>query len=206
MKDLIRRVLKEYVNKDIITLEEINLPDGFLNILIFEGKANVKIPSNLEKELMSYISKKYNWPPTVEERWCSDIKEKENNKTKTITKSCNKVFNFNLTYHWLQRLFRSEEKDYQKDGKYYNKKIVNPEKTEGIDLFFNSKEKINDFIDNSKEWSVNARKTILLSKDKYQTIISIKKEKKGEYTAEFLTQIKGERFFDTPELKKATYL
>ena len=206
MRDLIRKILKEYTNRDIITLEEITLPDGFLDRLIFEGKANVPIPSGLEKELMSYISKKYNWPPTIENRWCSDIKEKENKKDKTIIKSCNKVFEFELTIHWLRRLFRKYEKDYKEGGRFESKSIENPSKTEGINLFFDSKNKINNFIDNANEWSYHERKYILLSKNNYQTILALKKEKKGHYLVEFITQIKGERFFDTPELKKTTYL
>ena len=175
MRDLIKRILKEYTNRDIITLEEITLPDGFLDILIFEGKANVPIPSGLEKELMSYISKKYNWPPTIENRWCSDIKEKENKKDKTIIKSCNKVFEFELTIHWLRRLFRKYEKDYKEGGRFEGKSIENPSKTEGIDLFFDSKNKINNFIDNANEWSYHERKFILLSKNNYQTILALKK-------------------------------
>lgn len=208
MKDLIRRILKEYTNKDTITLEEINLPDGFLDILIFEGKATTPIPSGLEKDLMSYISKKYNWPPTVDDRWCSDIQEKENKKDKTIIKSCNKVFNFELTNHWLRRLFRKNEPEYKKNGKFEGKSIENPNKTEGIDLFFDSKNKINDFIDNSRGWSSMAEKFILLTNktNMYQVIISIRKEKKYNYLVKFITQIKGEKFFDTPELGKSVRL
>jgi hypothetical protein len=206
MRDLIRKILKEYINRDTITLEEINLPDGFLDTLIIEGKATAPIPSGLEKELMSYISKKYNWPPTIEDRWCSDIKEKENKKNKTIIKSCSKKFEFKLTNHWLIRLFRKDEPEYKEGGKWENKKIKNPNKHEGIDLFYNSKEKINDFIDNSQNWLPNMRKYVLLSKGDYYQIISLKKEKKGEFNVEFITQIKGEKFFDTPEFKKTTHI
>jgi hypothetical protein len=46
----------------------------------------------------------------------------------------------------------------------------------------------------------------LLSEDDYQEIIILTKEKTGNYLVKFITQIKGERFFDTPELKKTTYL
>lgn len=204
MRDLIRKILKEYTNRDVITLEEITLPEGIIDLLIIEGKARVKIPSGLEKELMSYISKKYNWPPTIEDRWCSDIKEKEKNNT--IVKSCNKVFKFELSIHWLRRLFRKDESEYKINGRYGDKKIENPSKTEGIDLFFDSKNKINDFIDNASDWSHHERKYILLTKNNYQNILALKKEKKGHYLVEFITQIKGERFFDTPELKKTTYL
>jgi hypothetical protein len=208
MRDLIRRILKEHVNKETITLEEINLPDGFLDILIIEGKATTPIPSGLEKELMSYISKKYNWPPSVNNKWCSDIKEKENKDDKTIIKSCNKVFEFELSNHWLRRLFRKNEPEYKKNGRFEGKSIENPNKTEGIDIFFNSKDKINDFIDNSGGWQPMTEKFILLTNksNMYQVIISLRKEKKSNYLAKFITQIKGEKFFDTPELKKSIRL
>jgi hypothetical protein len=103
-------------------------------------------------------------------------------------------------------LFRETEPEYRKGGKWENKRIKNPGTKEGIDLFFKSKEKINDFIDNSQNWLSNERKYILLSKNDYYQIIGIVKERKGEFNIEFITQIKGERFFDTPELKKTLHI
>jgi hypothetical protein len=43
MKDLIKAILREYTKKDIITLEEIFLPDDFLETLIAEGNTTVNI-------------------------------------------------------------------------------------------------------------------------------------------------------------------
>jgi len=206
MKSLIRKILNEFVDKDVITLEELNIPNSFFNSLINEGRSTVSIPKGLEKELMDYIRNKFNWPPTIDKKWCSDIKEKEDKENNLIRYSCNKKFDFKLTNHWLQRLFRKDEPEYKPGGRWSHKNIINPTKKEGINLFFNSKEKINDYIDNAKNWSPNESKFILLSQNNYQLIIALKKEKKGDYTAEFITQIKGERFFDTPELKKTTYL
>jgi hypothetical protein len=206
MRDLIRTILREHTKKDIITLEEIFLPNDFLETLITEGKTTVDIPRGLEKNLNNYIKEKFNWPPNVNSVWCSDIKEKENLEKKIVTYSCNKKFTFNLTKHWLIRLFRETEPEYKKGGKWEDKKIKNPGTKEGIDLFFKSKEKINDFIDNSQNWLSNERKYILLSKNDYYQIIGIVKERKGEFNIEFITQIKGERFFDTPELKKTLHI
>ena len=98
--------------------------------------------------LLLIISKKFNWPPNINQKWCSDIKEKEDFEKRIVKYSCNKKFSFLLSKHWLQRLFRSEEPDYKEGGKWFKKTITDPTPTEGIDLFFNSKEKINDFIDN----------------------------------------------------------
>jgi hypothetical protein len=208
MRSLIRTILKEYVNKETITLEEIFLPEGFFEYLMNEGKATVNIPKGLEKELNSYIESKFNWPPNIDSVWCSDIREKENLEKKIVTYSCNKKFTFNLGAHWLQRLFREEEPTYKKGGKWENKNIKNPSKKEGINLFFNSKEKINDFIDGETSWGPSTEKKILLTLGDFQQILSIRKELigKGNYFVTFITQIKGEKFFDTPELKKVTYL
>jgi hypothetical protein len=208
MRDLIRTILREHTKKDIITLEEIFLPNDFLETLITEGKTTVDVPSGLEKNLNNYIKEKFNWPPNVNSVWCSDIKEKENLEKKIVTYSCNKKFTFNLGAHWLKRLFRADEPEYKKGGKWENKKIKNPGTKEGIDLFFKSKEKINDFIDGEARWKPSTDKTILLTSGDFQEILTIRKEMigKGNYFVTFITQIKGERFFDTPELKKTTYL
>lgn len=206
MNELIRTILKEYVEKNNITLEEIFLPKGFFDCILNEGKTTIDIPRGLEKNLNDYITEKFNWPPNVNSFWCGDISKKEDLEKKIVKYSCNKKFTFDITKHWLKRLFRADEPEYKKGGKWENKKIKNPGTKEGIDLFFSSKEKINDFIVNSKSWLPNERKYILLSKNDYHQIIGIVKEKKGEFNIEFITQIKGERFFDTPELKKTTYI
>jgi hypothetical protein len=107
-------------------------------------------------------------------------------------------------------LFRTSEDDYKllnprtgNVGKFYNPSIVNPDIFEGIELFFNSKDKINDFIDNSKNWIPLSSKFMILKSKTYQTIIELKKMDQGSYRVIFITQIKGVPFFDTPELKKS---
>jgi hypothetical protein len=47
---------------------------------------------------------------------------------------------------------------------------------------------------------------IHLSRGNYYMIIQLIKEKKGSYLVKFITQIKGEKFHDTPELRTATFL
>jgi hypothetical protein len=110
-----------------------------------------------------------------------------------------------VTDHWIQRLFRADEPEY-KIGKYKDIKIKNPSKTEGIDLLFNSKNKINDFIDNSVNWVSSQEKYVMLSQGDYSTILSIIKELNKTYTIKFITQIKGTKFHNTPEFKKTTHI
>ena len=45
MNELIRTILKEYVEKNNITLEEIFLPKGFFDCILNEGKTTIDIPS-----------------------------------------------------------------------------------------------------------------------------------------------------------------
>jgi hypothetical protein len=205
MKQIIRRVLKEHIELTEIHLNEIVLDSSFNSFLLNEGNATIEYPKSLYYELKKYIESKYNWPPTINNSWCSDIKEKIDKKNNLVKYTCKKNFSIQVTDHWIQRLFRVNEPDY-KSGKYKDIKIKNPSKTEGIDLLFNSKNKINDFIDNSVSWSQPEKKYILLRQGDYSTILLISKESKGTYNIMLITQIKGAKFHDTPELKKITHI
>ena len=157
--------------------------------------------SNLKK----YIESKYNWPPTIGNSWCTDIREKIDKKNNLVKYACKKNFTVEVTNHWIQRLFRTDEPEYR-SGKYKDIKVKNPNKTEGIDLLFNSKSKINDFIDNSINWVSPQEKYVMLSQGDYSTILSITKELNKTYTIKFITQIKGTKFHNTPEFKKTTHI
>lgn len=205
MKQIIRMVLKEHIELTEIHLNEIVLDSSFNSFLLNEGKATIEYPKPLYYELKKYIKHKYNWPPTINNSWCSDIKEKIDKKNNLVKYSCKKNFSIQVTEHWIQRLFRFNEPDY-KTGKYKDIKIKNPSKTEGIDLLFSSKDKINDFIDNSVNWVSLEEKYIMLRQGDYSTIIVITKELDKSYSIRFITQIKGTKFHDTPELRKTTHI
>jgi len=205
MKHIIRRILKEHIELREIHLNEIFLDSEFNNFLLSEGKATITYPKFLDSDLKRYIESKYNWPPTIGNSWCTDIREKIDKKNNLVKYACKKNLTVELTTHWIQRLFRSDEPDY-KSGKYKDINIKNPSKTEGIDLLFNSKNKINDFIDNSVNWVSPQEKYVMLSQGDYSTILSITKELNKTYTIKFITQIKGTKFHNTPEFKKTTHI
>jgi hypothetical protein len=205
MKQIIRRVLKEHIELTEIHLNEIILDSSFNSFLLNEGKSTIEYPRSLDNELKKYIEGKYNWPPTINNSWCSNIEEKINKKNNLVKYTCKKNITIQVTDHWIQRLFRADEPEY-KIGKYKDIKIKNPSKTEGIDLLFNSKSKINDFIDNSTNWVSSQEKYVMLSQGDYSTILTIIKELNKTYTIKFITQIKGTKFHNTPEFKKTTHI
>jgi hypothetical protein len=205
MKHIIRRVLKEHIELREIHLNEIFLDSEFNSFLLSEGKSTIGYPRSLESDLKRYIENKYNWPPTIGNSWCTDIREKIDKKNNLTKYACKKNFTVELTTHWIQRLFRSDEPEYR-SGNYKDINVKNPSKTEGIDLLFNSKSKINDFIDNSTNWVSNQEKYVMLSQGDYSTILSITKELNKTYTIKFITQIKGTKFHNTPEFKKTTHI
>jgi hypothetical protein len=207
MRDLIRRILKEEVgNSKSFTIEEIDLPDFIFEGSLNEGKTTIRVPESLINDLNEYVQSKYNWPPNIKNEWCSDIKEKVLPKERIVKYSCNKKFKLRVSKHWAERLFRPDEPEHQSGGKLSNLKILYPEKYEGINLFFDYKNSINDYLNSSTDWAPIETKNFLLSLGNYHEIVSIRKEGKGHYDAEFVTQIKGERFFNTDELKKAIRL
>jgi hypothetical protein len=205
MKQIIRRILKEHIELTEIHLNEIILDSSFNSFLLNEGKSTIELPRSLDYELRKYIDNKYNWPPTINNSWCSDTKEKIDKKNNLVKYSCKKNFAVEVTTHWIQRLFRTDEPEYR-SGKIKDINVKNPSKTEGIDLLFNSKSKINDFIDNSTNWVPSQEKYVMLSQGDYSTILSITKELNKTYTIKFITQIKGTKFHNTPEFKKTTHI
>jgi hypothetical protein len=208
MRDLIRRILKEEVvsNSKRFTIEEIDLPDFIFENLLTEGRSSIVVDATLVRELNDYVKSRYNWPPNIKNEWCSNIKEKVLPKQRIVKYSCNKKFEIKVSDHWAQRLFRPDEADHQPGGKLSHLNILYPEKYEGLNLFFDYKDSINEYLTNSKTWEPPETKRFLLTLGDYQEIVAIRKEGKGQYYAEFITQIKGERFFDTEELKKTIRL
>ena len=176
MKNLIRKILKEFIKNDLVVLEEVFFPNGFIK-LITEGIAHYNVPSNIKTKLKNKLKTYFNWPPHTKkhydkESWCSvdiklrKLKDEDSEESSGVSFGCNRVIEIKLSTHWMQRLFRTLEKDYTTGGKNYNPKIKDPGLYEGIDLFFEEKNKINSFIDtaNARTWNINEEKYFVLSK------------------------------------------
>ena len=208
MKDLIKQILREHV-ANRVTIEEITLPENFFTEILYEGKATVNVPKKLSTELEMKINS-YNNVRNKKghRRFCPEefIQPNEDGKL-----GCEMYFQLHLTDHWMQRILRDLEPEYMaidpttnEPGEHRNKKIVRPHPFEGIDLLMNNFRLIVNYINNGKKnWSDKSGKTLLLRKGDYSEIIEVFKEDKKHYKINFVTQIKGEFFFDTPELKRS---
>ena len=208
MKELIKQILREHVTNRV-TIEEIILPEGFLTEILSEGTATVNIPNKLTTDLEMKINS-YNNVRNKKghRRFCPEesIQPSEDGKL-----GCKMFFQLSLKDHWIQRIFRDLEPEYMdidpttnEPGKYSHKKIVRPHPFEGIDLLMKNFNLIVNYINNGKKnWPDKSGKTLLLRKGDYSEIIEVFNEDKKQYKINFITQIKGEFFFDTPELKRS---
>lgn len=208
MRNLIRQILREYISLKVI-IEEIILPENFFNELLSEGKATVNVPKYVDKQLENKIESYYNFKDHNNKWWFCPKKYHSMGEKNEI---CEMAFTLTLKLHWKQRLFRHLEPDYNivhgKKGKYFDKRknLIVPEIFEGIELVMDNIDLIVKFIKSSKNWSNKTEKHLLLKKGSYSEIIAIFKDNKQRFNINFITQIKGEFFFDTPELKKSTNL
>ena len=207
LRDIIKKILSEEVMSiGEFTIVEIDLPDLVFESLLNESRSTVVVSKTLMDNLKSYVKSKYNWPPGVNDLWCSDIREKKDQNDDTIKVSCSKKFTINISYHWVQRLFRPDEPEHQLGGRLSHLNVLYPDIYEGLKLFFDYKDSINEYIAKTTNWSSPETKKFLLTFGDYQEIVAIRKGDKGNYTVEFVTQIKGVKFFETKELRDSVRL
>lgn len=134
------------------------------------------------------------------------LEKKKDQNDDTIKVSCSKKFTINISYHWVQRLFRPDEPEHQPGGRLSHLNVLYPDIYEGLKLFFDYKNSINEYITKTTDWSSPKTKKFLLTFGDYQEIIAIRKGDKGNYAVEFVTQIKGVKFFETKELRDSVRL
>jgi hypothetical protein len=207
LRDIIKKILSEEVMSiEKFTIVEIDLPDLIFESLLNESRSTIVVSKSLMDNLKSYIKSNHNWPPGINALWCSDIREKKDQNNDVIKISCSKKFTINVSYHWAQRLFRPDEPEHQPGGRLSHLNVLYPDIYEGLKLFFDYKDSINEYIAKTTNWSSPETKKFLLTFGDYQEIVAIRKGDKGNYTVEFVTQIKGVKFFETKELKDSVRL
>lgn len=170
MKELIRKILLEYFEQE----------------LILEGKATVEIPPKMESEIENYISK-VNGGGRGFRGYFFDLSDRVNTR----------FFSLDASKHYKQRTLRTEEPEYKPGGKLYDPKIVNPEPLEGVKLISDN---INYIAELIYEGKIKPEKQFItfFTRDAvpYSVIALFDRDPimTKKITIKLITQIKGVRF------------
>lgn len=177
MRNLIKKILFEEFHKPRTYIEEVSLSDLHLileKIECNESDATVKVDPYKEDEFKAYL----NYDVYNQDGFYYDQKTKRS-------------FFIIPTIHWLQRLDRKKETDYENNPKYFD-----PTPTEGLDLILKLKDQIinkviNHQFDKSKELCLklidtNANNSFGLPYDEstkgYSEFVQATKKTNVEYT------------------------
>jgi hypothetical protein len=181
MKDLIRKLLREFKNTPEI---EIRVIGTSFPITINEAIKNY-VPKNIVKEVDEFIS---SYSP-----FQGEFIDKRTNKKKVFT------FTIEATDHYINRLFRTLDPEYAEGGKLNDPKIINPDTFEGLYMLIDNADKL------AEQLSIGRIKddfVVELSSKKYpkySMIVKFDEKYPGKYILHLLTQIKGVNFFDKRE-------
>lgn len=174
MRELIKKLLLEHALKSILS----------------EGIATVRVPPYINKEIESYLSDINNGGNGFYGRFRTEQQEPGE-------KPLEKLFVIDVTYHYKQRLFRTEEPEYKENGKLYDPRIVNPDTLEGINLIYRNRDYIADLI-HKGTISTDSTHINFFSRDlvSMSVIVVFDKDlsKKNKYKMTLVTQLKGVRF------------
>ena len=184
MDKLIRKIIKEFVNSKV-SFEVI----GNVGNLINEDINPVDL--NIANEVISRKLKRIN-------PFTGSFIDKKTGK--------NKVVNFIIspTKHYIERLFRLSEPEYQLNGKSFDPKIVNPEYLEGIDLLYNNRDKLAEQILIGRIKDGDVVQITAADGSNYHMIVKFYSQHSDleNFKLILFTQIKGVEFFDKKYVNK----
>jgi hypothetical protein len=189
MKDLIRQILREYVEPKTI----IRVVGNVGNNINESSKSQIK--PEIPKEIYSLINDRVKG---INPFYGEFIDKK--------TGELNKVeFFIQPTKHYIDRLFRTSDPEHQPGGKKYNPKIVNPSPLEGIEMLINNKDRLAEEILTKRIKDRDEVEVIAIDGSKLNLIVVfdyINKIKNiPKYTLHLKNQIKGDRFFQKKNQK-----
>lgn len=179
MKHLIRTILREYIDNKEITIKVIGNVKNLKLVKenIFGGDVN------LDSETRSEVDSVFN-----------EIKNKLGYLGSVVGSYVDRVsgqkqmyeLNINVSYHYVERLFRKEDPKYKND-----ERVVNPDKYEGIDLILYNKDKLAQAIGTKQVKNNDVVKISTKDGSNYHLLIQVDENKKRSYNITLFNQIKG---------------
>jgi hypothetical protein len=219
MKNLIRKVLREYtepkvtiyqISEDSPILKNILNEQGSSKNGFYDDEGNKININSVKRELAQYFKLHYNLPSNNPSYFCG----KFNIKSDKCLIKFRLENEHSIRDHFVERIYRLSQPDYQIDGKMYNKSLVDPSKFEGINLFFDNIDNIiskieeaNTPIKGRAPWEKTRNKSFYMIKldNLFSIIFELNKDSRENnmYNVIFVTQLKGDEMFNTPELRKS---
>jgi hypothetical protein len=173
MEKLIRKIIKEFVNSKV-SFKVI----GNVGNLINEDINSVDL--NIANEVISRKLKRIN-------PFQGSFIDKKTGKNRVVN------FIISASPHFIERKFRLSEPEYQKGGKLYDPKIVEPDYLEGINLIYENRDKIAERILNGTIKDGDLVKVTSADGSNYHMIVKFNSHYSDMENFEIIliTQIKG---------------
>jgi len=188
MRDLIKKILKEFDSDNVVSFRIIGKADKFLNEELSQEDKN-KLRSIVREKIKvinpffgSYFDKRINKDIEVE-------------------------FNIIPKNHYIYRTLRLSDVDYKPGGKYFSPNIKNPEIFEGIELLVKNADELAKLIITKRIQDGDVVEFSTKDGSNYHMIVKFEPRSLSDivFNLILITQIKGERFFGK-KYQKGFYL
>lgn len=182
MRDLIKKVIKEYVEPKVI-FRVVGNVGKYIN------ESNSKFNPQIPREIYSLINDK------VKEvnPFYGFFTDKKTGEEKKVE------FKINVTKHYIDRIFRLSDPEHQLGGKKYNPKIVNPNPLEGVDLLIINKDRLAEEILTKRIKDGDEVEVIDVDGSKFSMIVIFDDDSRNKnilkYTLHLKNQMKGDTFY-----------
>jgi hypothetical protein len=192
MDKIINKVLREYIKDDVVLRRVGSVDPIYFKILEEDKKkSKIEIPIQARPILDGYLRKINPFYGTYQDK---------NKGTEGRIK-----FNIKYDTHYLERLFRLSDPEYQEGGKFYNSRIMNPKYLEGFDFIKNAADKFAQqiYLRNIDDGDI-VEATAVSDGKLYSVIVKMNefKDREPSYTLYLKTQIKGVPFFGKKHQKR----
>jgi hypothetical protein len=185
MRDLIKKILKEFDSDNVVSFRIIGKADEFLNEQLSQEDKN-KLQSIVRKKIKSINP------------FFGSYFDKRTNKDIEVE------FNIIPKNHYIDRTLRLSDVDYKPGGKYFNPNIMNPEIFEGIELLVKNADELAKLIITKRIQDNDVVEFSTRDGSNYHMIVKFEPRSLSDivFNLLLLTQIKGVRFFDKKNQKE----